>query len=175
MTTKMTKVETLPGRAVKAKASEPTPLDALKRLRILVQTAQRHSAWIKQQCGVTGAQLWLMKELQEVPDLRVGELAERLSIHQTTASNMLNSLVRRKLLVKRRHGADQRVVTVSLTKEGALVVASAPQPARGVLPEALRSMDQAKLRDLTRGLQALLDEIGSTEEAFGNDPLPFTM
>jgi DNA-binding MarR family transcriptional regulator len=175
MTAKKVKPAAKSEREVKVKASAPTPTDALEKLRILVRTAQRHSAWIKKQCGVTGAQLWLMKELHDAPDLQVGELAERLAIHQTTTSNMLNALARRKLVVKRRGGVDQRVVTVSLTKEGALVVTEAPQPARGVLPEALRNMDKAKLRDLTRGLQALLEEISSTDETFGKDPLPFTM
>lgn len=162
------------GRAAKA-AGAATAVDALNKLRIVVRSAQRHSAWIEKQCGVTGAQLWLMQELHETPGLRVGELAERLAIHQTTTSNMLNGLVRRKLLVKKRESTDQRVVTLALTKEGKALVAKAPVPARGLLPEALRNLCQARLEDLTRGLQALLDEIGQTDEALGKQPLPFTM
>lgn len=161
-------------RAAKA-AETATPVDALNKLRIVVLTAQRHSAWIEKQCGVTGAQLWLMHELYETPDLRVGELAERLAIHQTTTSNMLNGLVRRKLLVKKRESVDQRVVTLALTKEGNALVTKAPSPARGLLPEVLRNICQPRLEDLTRGLQALLDEIGQTDEALGKQPLPFTM
>ncbi|MBC7500499.1 MAG: MarR family transcriptional regulator, partial [Herminiimonas sp.] len=88
-------------RAAKA-ADTAIAVDALNKLRIVVRSAQRHSAWIEKQCGVTGAQLWLMQELHETPGLRVGELAERLAIHQTTTSNMLNGLARRKLLVKKR-------------------------------------------------------------------------
>lgn len=159
----------------KAKAESVTAADALQKLRIVIRAAQGHSAWIEKQCGVTGAQLWLMQELSDTPGLRVGELAQRLAIHQTTTSNMLNSLVERSLLVKNRDSADQRVVTLALTKAGAAVVANAPKPARGLLPEALRKLDQARLIDLTRGLQALLDEIGQTDEALGKQPLPFTM
>ena len=54
-------------------------------------------------------------------------------------------------------------------------MSKAPTPARGLLPEALRNLCQARLEDLTRGLQALLDEIGQTDEALGKQPLPFTM
>ncbi|MBC7500771.1 MAG: MarR family transcriptional regulator, partial [Herminiimonas sp.] len=74
-----------------------------------------------------------------------------------------------------RESTDQRGGTLALTREGRALVAKAPTPARGLLPEALRNLCQARLEDLTRGLQALLDEIGQTDEALGKQPLPFTM
>jgi DNA-binding MarR family transcriptional regulator len=175
MTAKTVRGKMVEVTAVNEKRADATPVNALQKLRIVVRAAQRHSTWIEKQCGVTGAQLWLMQELHETPGLRVGELAERLAIHQTTTSNMLNALVRKKLLVKNRETSDQRVVTLSLTKEGMSIVAKAPKPVRGVLPEALRRMDQKSLGDLTRGLQALLAEIGIADEALGLEPLPFTM
>jgi len=150
-------------------------VDALQKLRVVVRAAQRHSNWIKKQCGVTGAQLWLMHELHATPDLRVGDLAERLAIHQTTTSNMLNSLVRRKLLVKKRESTDQRAITLALTRRGRVLVAKASKPARGLLPEALHNMSRVRLNDLRRGLQGLLDKIGRTDEALGKEPLPLTM
>jgi len=51
-------------------------LDTLKKLRIVIRAAQRHSAWIEKQCGVSGAQLWIMQELDETPGLRVGKLLQ---------------------------------------------------------------------------------------------------
>ena len=161
--------------AAKAAAPPIGAVDVLQQIRIVMRAAQRHSAWIEKQCGVTGTQLWLMQELFETPGLRVGELAQRLAIHQTTTSNMLNNLVERRLLVKTRDSADQRVVTLSLTKAGATLVAKAPKPARGLLPEALRNLDPANLAELRRGLQALLDEFGQADETFGKQPLPFAM
>jgi DNA-binding MarR family transcriptional regulator len=175
MTAKMISDNEVSGTPKKPKTPLATSVDALQKLRVVVRAAQRHSGWIEKQCGVTGAQLWLMQELYETPGLRVGELAERLGIHQTTTSNMLNGLVRRKLLVKKRDSPDQRVVTLALTKAGMAVVDKAPKPARGLLAEAVRSMDQKKLRDLTRGLQALLEAIGNTDEALGKQPFPFMM
>lgn len=169
--------KTIPGarRAPKPKAGKATAVDVLQQFRIVIRAAQRHSGWIEKQCGVTGTQLWLMQELAETPGLRVGELAQRLAIHQTTTSNMLNALVERRLLVKERDSSDQRVVTLGLTKEGVTLVKKAPKPARGLLPEALRKLEQARLTDLARGLQALLDEMGQTDEGFAKQPLPFTM
>ncbi|MBK1888546.1 MarR family transcriptional regulator [Undibacterium sp. 14-3-2] len=150
-------------------------LEILKKMRIVIRAAQQHSLWIEKQCGVNGAQLWLMQELHEEPDSRVGELATKLAIHQTTASNLLDGLEKRGYVSKMRDPKDQRVVRVSLTEEGMNVFLSSPRPARGLLPEALRQLDTEKIRELNSGLQGLLDSIDALDEGFALLPLPFTM
>ena len=143
--------------------------------RVVIRAAQRHSSWIEQQCGVTGAQLWIMQELFETPGLRVGEVAQRLAIHQTTTSNLLDALVKRGLISKIRDVNDQRVVKLVLSQEGAALVRKAPQPARGLLPEALRKMPAQDLAALGTGLQALIEAIELHDDGQGMLPLPFTM
>lgn len=150
-------------------------LDTLKKLRIVIRAAQRHSAWIEKQCGVSGAQLWIMQELHEKPGLRVGEVAEKLAIHQTTVSNLLDALRKRGYVVKERDISDQRVVKLVLSEEGRALLKKAPKPARGLLPEALRKLDADALMQLNAGLQALLDIIGQGDEGYGLQPLPFNM
>lgn len=156
-------------------ASEAAHVEALKKLRIVIRAAQRHSAWIEKQCGVSGAELWIMQELHERPGLRVGEIAEKLAIHQTTTSNLLDSLTKSGFVVKTRDPDDHRVVRLALSAQGAELLARAPKPVRGLLPEALRKLDQKGLTELNRGLQELLNVIESVDEAYGLQPLPFTM
>lgn len=153
---------------------ETTPLSVLQRFRVLIRTAQRHSQWIERQSGVTGAQLWAMQELREAPGLRVGELAARMALHQSTASNMIDKLESGGFVTKERTNADQRVVRLSLTASGLDLLARAPSPARGVLPEALRMLDPAALERLQDELDGLLAQIRDLDEGFGMQPLPFT-
>lgn len=150
-------------------------LDTLKKLRIVIRAAQRHSSWIERKCGVSGAQLWIMQELHETPGLRVGEIAGQLAIHQTTMSNLLDTLEKRGYVVKTRDPEDQRVVKLALSKKGANLLAEAPKPARGLLPEALRKMTSEQRLQLDQGLQGLIDSIDVLDEGFGLQPLPFTM
>ncbi|BAL24101.1 MarR family winged helix-turn-helix transcriptional regulator [Azoarcus sp. KH32C] len=150
-----------------------TPLSVLQRFRVLIRTAQRHSQWIERQSGVTGAQLWALQELSEAPGLRVGELATRMALHQSTASNMIDKLESSGLVVKERTSADQRVVRLSLTEAGRDLLARAPSPARGVLPEALRLLDGESLGRLQDELDGLLQQIKGLDEGFGMQPLPF--
>lgn len=156
-------------------AEKPLHMEALKKLRIVIRAAQRHSNWIEKQCGVSGAQLWVMQEVYETPGARVGQIADKLAIHQTTASNLIDALVKRGLIEKERDREDQRVVRLALSKEGCAVLETAPKPARGLMPEALRKMDDAGLAELNGGLQALLDVIELGDETYGLQPLPFTM
>jgi DNA-binding MarR family transcriptional regulator len=129
----------------------------LQRFRLIARATQRHSQWVERKSSVSGAQLWAMQELADHPGQRIGELAERLAIHQSTASNMLDRIERRGFVRRERTGSDQRVVRVFLTPEGQRALATSPGPARGVLPEALRRMRPAALE----ALQVSLDELVS--------------
>jgi DNA-binding MarR family transcriptional regulator len=161
--------------AGRANAIEGPRLDILKKLRIVIRAAQRHSLWVEKQCGVGSAQLWIMQELHDQPGLRVGELADRLAIHQTTTSNLVDALRRRGYVVKERDTEDQRVVKLKLSEAGLGLLVKAPAPTRGLLPEAVLQLDPASLRQLDKGLQGLLDSIGQLDEGFGMLPLPFSM
>lgn len=154
---------------------EARRLSILKKLRVVIRSAQRHSSWIEKQCGVSGAQLWIMHELDATPGMRVGQIAERLAIHQTTASNLLDELQKKTHVIKTRDVNDQRVVRLTLSDNGRQLLAMAPKPARGLLPCALLQMNGAALQQLDAGLQGLLDSVGLLDEESGMLPLPFTM
>jgi MarR family transcriptional regulator, organic hydroperoxide resistance regulator len=156
-------------------ATDMLRVDALKKLRILIRAAQRHSNWIEKQCGVSGAQLWVMQELLAYPGLRVGELAQKLAIHQTTTSNLVEALVKKTYVVKSRDQHDQRVVKLMLSESGETLLRGAPKPVRGLLPEALAKLDPNSLLELNNGMQALINVMDSVDETFGLQPLPFTM
>ncbi len=150
-------------------------LDVLKKLRIVFRAAQRHSLWIEKQCGVNGAQLWMMQELHDQPGMRVGELASKLAIHQTTASNLIDALRKRGYIIKERDAADQRVVNLKLSEGGRQVLQDAPTPARGLLQEAILHLNDETLAQLDAGLQGMLSSIDKLDEGFGMLPLPFMM
>src|SRR6478735_12244713 len=98
MVTKAKDTKETKSKRPRKKAGPQLHVEALKKLRIIIRSAQRHSSWIEKQCGVTGAQLWLLEELRETPGLRVGQLADLMVMHQTTVSNLLDALEKRNLV-----------------------------------------------------------------------------
>ena len=131
-------------------------LDVLKKFRQIFRAAKLHFRQVERSAGVSGAQLWLLAELFERPGSRVKDLAASMALHQSTVSNLLEALSRRKLLVRKRDEVDQRVVRVFLTVAGERLVRKAPGPARGVLPDALEALPPAALRRLDQSVAVLL-------------------
>lgn len=170
----MTRTKQTAGSKDERGQAAATPLSVLQRFRVLIRTAQRHSQWIERHSGVPGAQLWAMQELLEEPGLRVGELARRMALHQSTTSNMIDRLEAAGLLRRERDEADHRVVRLHLTPAGLDLIGRAPTPARGVLPEALRKLSPEALASLQAELDGLLTQVHDLDEGFGMQPLPFT-
>lgn len=128
----------------------------LQHLRIVFRSIQEHSRWVEKQCGVSAAQLWAMWELFAEPGLPVSRLSRVLSVHQSTASNMLDKLEKKGLVRRERSGPDQRVVRLFLTPEGVNLLAMAPRPAQGALTDALQRLPDQAIRELASNLALLV-------------------
>lgn len=128
-------------------------------IRVVVRTIQAHSRSIEKQCGVSGVQLWALWELHSHPGLKVSDLSKALSIHQSTASNMLDKLEHKQLIRRDRGDPDQRVVQLYLTETGTRLLSSAPRPARGAVRDALLHMTRDELQQLEAGLAALIRQL----------------
>lgn len=141
----------------------PPPADAhreqamavLQQFRFIFKSVKKHFQWVEQETGVSGSQLWALAQIAATPGIRVTELARALAIHQSTASNLIDKLVQRKLIRRERRGSDQRVVRLHPTRPGLAIVAKAPRPIEGVLPDALMRLPEADLLKLDAMLKGV--------------------
>lgn len=137
-------------------AQREAALEVLKKFRQVFRAAKLHFSAVEKRAGVTGAQLWALCELDDQPGVRVTDLATAMALHQSTVSNLIDKLMRKRLIRRDRGDIDGRVVRLYLTAAGERVVRSAPQPARGVLPDALEHLPPTTLRGLDQQLGNLL-------------------
>lgn len=137
---------------------------------MVFSTVKSHFRDIESKCGVSGAQLWAISGVADSPGLRVSELARAMSVHQSTASNLVSELERNGFVRKER-GPDQRVVRLYLTEQGKELVARAPQPLIGVLPDALQRLPEDILRSLTANMDVLIATMHLKDEAAATNPL----
>jgi len=144
-------------------AQKDLVLETLMKFRLVINSAKRHYLWVEKQCGVSGAQMWLLWELSQAPGMRTSELASAMAIHQSTVSNLLDKLESEGYIRRDRSPEDRRTVTLFVTKSGAALVKRAPQPACGILPDALRRLDPVILRSLENHLEQLLDVMNSVD------------
>jgi DNA-binding MarR family transcriptional regulator len=143
----------------------------LKQFRIIFRSVKKHFQVIERTCGIGGSQLWALATVVSNPGIRVSELAQALSVHQSTASNLVEQMVRLGLLVRERDESDQRVVHLKASERGAEMVARAPGPLTGLLPDALAQMSAEETRQLQASLAKLLDLMELRDESATLTPL----
>lgn len=143
-------------------------LFVLRQFRQLFKSIKSHFQTVEAGTGVSGSQLWALAEIAERDGARVGDIAAALSIKQSTASNLVDRLEQRGLVTRQRDRQDQRVVWVRVTPPGRQVLASAPRPFEGLLPDALERLGNADLTLLARGL-ANLEQVMAVRDASGQE------
>ena len=109
---------------------------------------------------LSGAQMWALWHVQSSPGCTVLELTDKLSLHQSTTSNLVEKLESSGCLTRTRDEADRRVVRLFVTKLGAKVLKQAPDPSSGTLPEAIARLSPNELAALETALKSLSRELG---------------
>ena len=145
--------------------------EVLGAFRVIFSSVRKHFARLESACGVGGAQVWALAVVAKQPGLRVGDLAEALSIHQSTASNLVDRLIRQGLAKRRRDGADQRVVRLELSARGKSLLKRAPHPLQGVLPDVLERLPAGTLRRLKADLGVLVRSLHAKDDRAAYTPL----
>lgn len=146
-------------------------LQVLKKFRIIYGSVRQQFREIEQTCGVTGSQLWILQEVGNTPGIGVSELSDRLSIHQSTGSQLVEKLANRGLINKERSKEDQRRVGLWVSEEASSLLKNAPGPAEGLLPEALQALSTPALLDLDNSLLEVIGQLHTRDDKLADMPL----
>lgn len=142
--------------ALRRTSRESLELRILQHFRTVVASARDYDAEVRSRTGISGSQLWALSEISCEGGMSVNAVAERLALHQTTASNLVNALSERRLIRRARDESDQRVVRLYATAEGTRLLLRAPRPYTGLLLDALRRLGPLELSRLARSFSALI-------------------
>ena len=145
--------------------------ETLKQFRIIIGAVRHHFRALEKACGVPGAQVWILSVIAASPGIKVSRLSETLSVHISTASNMLDRLAKAGMVERRRSKADRRVVNLHLTPAGKAALARAPKPLTGVIPHALNSLPEPALERLHDDLDLLIHQINFIDISVARKPL----
>ncbi|MBT0570780.1 MarR family transcriptional regulator [Curvibacter sp. CHRR-16] len=142
----------------------------LRRFRIVFNAVRTHFRAMEKVSGLGGAQIWALSLIQQQPGQGVGFIANSMDIHQSTASNLVKTLVSKQLLRTEQASHDKRAVQLYVTPLGVEKLKAVAGPFEGVLPDALRQLDPAILSRLDTDLGSLIALLGADEKA-ANIPL----
>jgi DNA-binding MarR family transcriptional regulator len=103
--------------------------------------------------GVTGPQIWALRTIDDGDVVSMGDLAQRMHLHMSTISGIIDRLESSRLVTRERSAADARVMDVRLTARGRALLAKAPEPPRS---KAARGLQRLSPKELDRVHSALL-------------------
>ncbi|MCR5882861.1 MarR family transcriptional regulator [Rhizobacter sp. J219] len=142
----------------------------LRQFRQVFNAVKTHFQQVEKKTGVGGAQLWALSIIHSNPGIGVNALAQAMDVHQSTASNLIKTLVEREFIVTSKSEFDRRSVELTVLPAGTRLLRKAPGPFTGVLPEALAQLDAETLARLEEDLVRLLTLLNADERA-ANIPL----
>ena len=142
---------------------EDAAVVVLRQFRQVFNAVKSHFQQVEKTVGIGGAQVWALSVVRDNPGIGVGALAKAMSIHQSTASNLVRTLIDREMVVAVKEGADRRAVQLNLLPAGAKVLRNAPGPFAGLLPDALKSLPPETLARLSDDLGQLIVAIAADE------------
>jgi DNA-binding MarR family transcriptional regulator len=136
-------------------------------LRAIVRAVRISTRAVEKAIGISGAQLFVLQQLDDSPARSVNELADRTSTHQSSVSTVVSRLVERGLVKREPSADDARRMEISITERGRRLMQTAPRTAQSRMQEAMTRMPREDLHRLAQGLEVLLQESG-----FAGPPVP---
>ena len=130
--------------------------------RALVAVAARSLAGVAE--GVTLPQYRFLVELASRGPQRLADLATALGVDRSTATRMCDRLVRKRLVTRRRAQEDRRAVRVSLTRDGAELVAEVSRRRRREIATIVARIPVSHRDRVVRALRAFADAAGEVPE-----------
>jgi DNA-binding MarR family transcriptional regulator len=149
----------------KPAAEAITPTKVLRRFRVVFNAVRTHFRQIEKQVGLGGAQVWALSLIHSQPGIGMGGIADNMDIHQSTASNLIKTLLQKKLITMEKSTIDKRNVHLEILPAGLAVLSKVAGPFEGVLPVALSQLSATTLVRMDKDLGKLIALLKADESA----------
>lgn len=146
-------------------AESVTPAKVLRRFRVVFSAVRTHFRQMEKQVGLGGAQVWALNVIKENPGIGMGGVANSMDVHQSTASNLVKTLVQKELVSLVKSSEDRRNVHLKILPAGNSLLKKTSGPFEGVLPAALGNLSIETLHRLDEDLGQLIGLLNADETA----------
>jgi MarR family transcriptional regulator, organic hydroperoxide resistance regulator len=130
--------------------------EIMQSLRRIFKSIQDYSQEVSKKFGITGPQLWALKTISLNGSLSLGELSQKMYLHPSTISGVVDRLEKKKYVQRDRGKEDRRVVQVRLTPAGKALARRAPNPIQGRMVYGLGKLKRDQLGSIYEALERLV-------------------
>ena len=139
---------------------EPELSRALNALRRMVRGLRSAAEAVERELNISAAQLFVLRELAQLPDQSVKDLAAVTMTTHSTVSQVVSQLLAKGLVTRMRDEADGRRAVLRLTRQGARLVKKSPRVIQADLIKGFATLRAPERSGLANGLEKWLDASG---------------
>lgn len=136
---------------------------ALDGLRVIVRALRASAYSAERGLGVSGAQLFVLRELESEPGMSLAQLAAKTMTDPSSVSVVVARLVEAGLVQRKRDPTDARRARLTLSPRGRSVLKKAPEPVQRRLIAALQAMPKKRVRRFAEVLAEVSTALGVDE------------
>lgn len=146
---------------VRSAATEGEPaVAAMNVLRQLVRALRAADHESEASLGVTAAQLFVLRSMQAAGSLSVSELAQRTATAQSSVSEVVARLTKKRLIARRQSTVDRRRAELSLSPTGRALLDRVPETVQERLIAAFRRLPAEQQCEAANLLRSWIDDAG---------------
>jgi DNA-binding MarR family transcriptional regulator len=121
----------------------------INSIRNINNQIQKQSQELRKEYKITGPQLGVLNIISLIPNITIKDLGEKMYLHISTVSGIVDRLEALGHLSKVRNIRDHRAVNLQLTKTGIQLVKQVPLPIYGKAIKKLRKLPETQLREIS--------------------------
>ncbi|MBX3226663.1 MAG: MarR family transcriptional regulator [Labilithrix sp.] len=124
--------------------------EVIEAIVYLYTESRRLTKEMARRADLTGPQLTVVKMLEQIGDLSLSELSERIRAQNSTVTGIIDRMVREGLVTRERSKEDRRVVYIRLTAKGKKLAEEIPIEPMEIFRGALETLTANEVRDLVK-------------------------
>jgi DNA-binding MarR family transcriptional regulator len=124
--------------------------EVIEAIVYLYTESRRLTKELARRADLTGPQLTVVKMLEQIGDLSLSELSERIRAQNSTVTGIIDRMVRENLVVRERSKEDRRVVYIRLTPKGRKLAQEITVEPMEIFRSALEDLSANEVRDLVK-------------------------
>lgn len=116
----------------------------------LYTESRRITKELARRADLTGPQLSVVKLLEQIGDMSLSELSDKIRAQNSTVTGIIDRMEREGLVTRERSKEDRRVVFIRLTAKGHELAREIPVEPMEIFKGAIESLTAQEVRDLMR-------------------------
>jgi DNA-binding MarR family transcriptional regulator len=122
----------------------------IEAILYLYTESRRITKELARRADLTGPQLTVVKLLEQIGDLSLSSLSEKIRAQNSTVTGIIDRMEREGLVTRERSKEDRRVVYIRLTEKGRGLARGIPVEPMEIFRSALETLSAQEMRDLMR-------------------------